>query len=272
MADLLSPTPKLADPTKVTSAMIKAALRAKFAAPAYQTFFEVGNDTGTKVTRHADAVSIGIWPSSGHVVHGFEIKVSRTDWLKEKADFGKSDPIYRFCHRWSLVVPAGLVKPDELPPTWGMMTYADGKLREAVQPKKLEPQSMTPGFVAALVRRAGGLDEAVVAEAVSRARNAWDVDYEARVKREIENALRSHKAGADEAKKFMAELEEALGERIRPYQVAELAAAIRTVRKSGISSTYDGLIGVLNTLDNAKRKIASALAASGIEVPGGPSS
>jgi hypothetical protein len=50
---------------KVTSADIKIGLRTSLA-KGYQVFFEVGNDTGTKVTRHADAVAIGIWPSTGY--------------------------------------------------------------------------------------------------------------------------------------------------------------------------------------------------------------
>src|SRR5688500_11844491 len=56
-----------APPKKLTSADLKIGLRASKGA-GHQVFFEVGNDTGSKVTRHADAVSIGIWPSTGHQV------------------------------------------------------------------------------------------------------------------------------------------------------------------------------------------------------------
>lgn len=42
------------------SADIKAALKRAFPAPGWQVFYEVGNDTGARVSRHADAVAMGI--------------------------------------------------------------------------------------------------------------------------------------------------------------------------------------------------------------------
>lgn len=56
-------------------------------------------------------------------VHGFEIKVSRADWLSEHRTQGeKSAPWRSYCNYWWLVVPnKGIVKPEELPAGWGLL-------------------------------------------------------------------------------------------------------------------------------------------------------
>ena len=248
---------------KVTSAEIKAALRRHFAAPAWQVFFEVGNDTGARVRRHADAVAIGIWPSTGHLIHGLEIKVSRSDFLGEMKNPEKSQPIFRHCHRWSLVCPAGLVKAGELPPTWGMLTYAGGKFRNAAPPAKLDPDPITPGFMAALVRRSGELDGSVISEAVRLARAEWQKEIEGRL-----NVERSRidcevaRKGAD-ALVIVEKLRDVLGQDLSAHNAAEFAEIIKAVRKSGIRNGYSGLKGILESLERSQKMISVALEKSG---------
>src|ERR1700722_2637360 len=85
-------------------------LAARYPSPEWATFFEVQNGTGWehnrpgKKARRADALAFGIWPSRGYAVHGFEIKRSRSDWLRELTDVAKADAIGSFCDRWWLVV------------------------------------------------------------------------------------------------------------------------------------------------------------------------
>lgn len=56
-------------------------------------------------------------------VHGFEIKVSRSDWLREyKTQGEKSAPWRSYCNYWWIVVPnKDIVKPEELPAGWGLL-------------------------------------------------------------------------------------------------------------------------------------------------------
>ena len=65
------------------AADVRAALARKFCAPEYALFYEVANATGSAATRSADAIAMGLWPSRGLYLQGFEIKVSRSDWLSE---------------------------------------------------------------------------------------------------------------------------------------------------------------------------------------------
>ncbi|WKL27027.1 hypothetical protein Q1M64_21525 [Sinorhizobium meliloti] len=128
----------------VRSSDVKAAIAAMHAPPSHQTFFEVSNATGYGIKSYADAISMGVWPSTGNEIHGFEVKVSRSDFLNEMKNPEKAMPIMQYCHRWSLVCPANMVKLDEVPATWGVYWYKDGALRKARQAPLLEAKPLTP--------------------------------------------------------------------------------------------------------------------------------
>lgn len=53
----------------------------------------------------ADAISIDTWSSGHYALHGYEVKVSRSDFLRELRDPGKHATWARHCERWWIVVP-----------------------------------------------------------------------------------------------------------------------------------------------------------------------
>ena len=110
--------------------------------------------TGKSTTlRTADALAIDLWPSSGNVVHGFEVKVSRADWLAELRDPSKAEAFRRFCHHWWLVVPDASIVRDDLPEGWGLLVAGkNGRLRAKVSAPRLTPEPMPAGLVASLAR------------------------------------------------------------------------------------------------------------------------
>ncbi len=131
---------------------IRKALENTYVSPEWYLGFEVGNSTGANCRRHADAVAINSYPSKGFETRGFEIKVSKSD-LKHELDIGiKSDEIARFCDYWFLVVPKGLTDDFTLPPTWGVIEYNDGKLRQTKRAEKLNKSEITTGFLCAMLR------------------------------------------------------------------------------------------------------------------------
>lgn len=256
MTDLLT---QIEPAAKVTSSMVKAAIRLAFAAPAYQTFFEVSNQTGYNITTYADAVSVGIWPSTGHEIHGFEVKVSRGDFLNEMKNPGKSMPIFKHCHRWSLVCPAGMVKADELPLNWGLYSFNDGKVRQTKKAPLLTPEPMTPGFVASLVRRAGELDDQIVNQAVSKARMEEKTRFEKSIEHEIHRRAGSHNERAQTALKFMESLEKALGSRIYSFQIEEYAPLIAMMSKAGLDKSWNGPSQIAKQLEASAKQIRDAV-------------
>lgn len=68
-------------------------------------------------------------------VHGFEVKVSRADWLTEFRTSGKkSEPWRWYCDYWWMVVPnQRVIKPEELPDGWGLLV-GEKQLRAVVKP------------------------------------------------------------------------------------------------------------------------------------------
>lgn len=70
-------------------------------------------------------------------VHGFEVKVSRADWLTEHRTGGKKSETWRrYCDYWWLVVPnPKIIKPGELPDGWGLLA-GEKQLRTVVKPAR----------------------------------------------------------------------------------------------------------------------------------------
>lgn len=145
----------------------RAELASKFPPPAWAMFYEVPDATGARQRRWADAVAMGLWPSKGLDLHGFEIKISRSDWLHELKKPEKAEAIQQYCDYWWLVAGnPDVVKLEELPSTWGLIERSGKKLRIVRQPEKLNARAVSRDFLAALLRRAHEQDEKTKREEV----------------------------------------------------------------------------------------------------------
>jgi hypothetical protein len=153
------------------TADIQEALRKRYGPPEWAYFSEVGNSTGYTTNRHADGLALNLWPSRGMELHGFEIKVSRTDWRRELAKPEKAETIAAYCDRWWVVAPESVgILPSELPPTWGLLRLKpDGKWKVDVDAPRLEAKPLSRSFIAAVMRRASVEDPS--AEALKQERS-----------------------------------------------------------------------------------------------------
>ncbi|WP_370973746.1 hypothetical protein [Amycolatopsis sp. cg9] len=71
--------------------------------------------------RRIDALVVNL-TRSRQGLDGFEIKVSRSDWLAELDAPEKADPWFAATHRWWIAAPStDVVRPEELPAGWGLM-------------------------------------------------------------------------------------------------------------------------------------------------------
>lgn len=126
MADTQKSGKEMSTPT-VTERVMLDRLRGRYGGRSgngYRWVFatHVRDAAGFDASRTADAVALDLWPSKGLELHGFEVKVSRSDWLRELAKPDKHVPVARFCDRWWLVVPdRTIVHSGELPKTWGLI-------------------------------------------------------------------------------------------------------------------------------------------------------
>jgi hypothetical protein len=80
----------------------------------------VRDATGFGSSRTADGLYMGCWQSVGVQLHGFEVKVSRGDWLREIQDVSKAGCFEKFCQYWWIAVPDGIVELAEMPAQWGL--------------------------------------------------------------------------------------------------------------------------------------------------------
>src|SRR4051812_49014156 len=99
------------------------ALQKRHAPPEWAYFEEMRNGTGyARGARTADALAFSLWPSRGLELHGIEVKVHRSDWLREKGDPDKAEEIGKFCERWWLATTEGVVADvGEIPSAWGWL-------------------------------------------------------------------------------------------------------------------------------------------------------
>lgn len=102
--------------------------------------------------RRIDAVAVGMWRGTGHLVHGFEIKVSRSDLLAELRNPRKAEAAVRACDRWWLALsdPRLLRDGDEVPDGWGVLA-ARGRGLTVVHDAGPQPGVRDGQFLAALL-------------------------------------------------------------------------------------------------------------------------
>ena len=164
----------MSKPIRWTEAALTVALREKYQPPTFAFLPQVADGTGSNKSRTADAIVMGLWPSRGLDIIGFEIKVSRSAWLQELKKPAKAESIARFCDQWYVVVAdVGIVKDGELPSAWGLMApRGNGKLWTHKEAPMKEAEPITRRFLAAILRNAAcwtvpkvEIDSAAVARA-----------------------------------------------------------------------------------------------------------
>ena len=133
--------------TKLSTPALGDLLRAKYPRDRYALFFDVPDAVGLDQRRRIDALAFGIWQSVGREIQGFELKVSRSDWLRELKQVNKADPFIAICDRfWLVTADSSIAKIDEVPACWGWMSATANGLR--VQ----RPASKLPGVGNAIPR------------------------------------------------------------------------------------------------------------------------
>lgn len=177
------------------SEALEKRIKLYFEPPAWALFPELRSCTGyQKKVRYADAVAVSTYPSRGLYLHGLEIKVSRSDLMRELSEPRKADEIGRHCSYWSLVVPdEEIIKGLAIPESWGVLLPHGATLRSRRKPTLLKAEPPTIELVASIARRTAeiesgytknsdiekvALERAKVIAESDKAFNARNRDYE----------------------------------------------------------------------------------------------
>ncbi|HPG94994.1 MAG TPA: hypothetical protein PLR28_10610 [Dokdonella sp.] len=250
------------------TATVPELLAKRYPAPEYALMLEVAPRTGGG-TRYADAVAVGLWQSRGHVVHGFEIKVSRGDWLRELKHPAKAEEsVYSFCDFWWIVAPAECIKDGELPPTWGLLDLRANGLVQKVAAPRLEAKPITREFFASLMRRGvQGINETAL-----RMQRQHIDDATAKIEERIQFEVGRRARRFDELTEKVKEFEAATGLNFNdwlapPGDVIALARRLHRLKNHGNSEPFGKLIDLADTLVKAGGQIRDAIGATGLPEP-----
>lgn len=229
-----------------TEARLFAAIRIRHPLPEWVCLRAVRDSTGWAGSgRTADAVAMSCYPSRGLEIHGFEIKVARSDWLRELQEPGKADPMWQNCDRWWIVAPPGVVDPKELPAGWGLYQAGRGGLRAKVKAGlERRAKALDRGFVASLLRNAVlgyGPDRPEVLRGIHAAAREEARRGAARVK---EYDLAAAERRVRELEATVEAAEKASGLSINRWNAEKVGAAVALVAKNGsrdLAADLEGL-------------------------------
>ena len=223
----------LASKTEViTTKTIRDLLRGRYLDTRWILAFEVGNSTGMDCYGYADAIAMHQWPSRDYVIHGFEFKTSRADWLRELKKPEKSGRFQSHVDFWWIVAPAEVVLESELPEKWGLMKVTPNRVAVKHDASRLHPtQDMDRGFAASLLRKYEP-ENPIFKEIVEK-----QVDKRERIlKEDFDRELRQHTNSLKDTKKFIKTFEEVFGRKFSGWwgdvhtYAHELKLAIQLVK------------------------------------------
>lgn len=255
----------------ISSETIYAALRARYCAPEYALFFEVANGTGSNIRRYADAAAMGLFPSRGLTLSGFEVKVSRQDWQRELQNPHKAEEgIFKYCDHWWIVAPNGVVAKAELPPTWGLLEMNEtGVLRQSVAAPNLDAAPLTRSFIAALLRRASEADQKIVDTLVRKKTEEWEAKFHERVEERAAQKTQDLKEQIGRIER----IEQQIGFKLADVDFShyasgeEIGRAIKLIIASGLVATHDRLQSFARDARAAADKIERHFTEAGAIAP-----
>lgn len=215
--------------------------------------FEVGDGAGFSNRGWSDAIAMQIWPSKGLEILGFEIKATRSDWLRELDRPEKNRTWQELVDGWYVVAAKDVVKLEELPPDWGLMVPKGAdSLRIASRPKTTERKKWNdpiPRDLVAAVFRAAGNERRW---ATRQARDDIRLQEAQRLAEDLEN----HRRRARAAEEKYEAIAEALGHRWMNVEElkkrAEIIKATETTEPAAmVDHARKRLQGALTRLEQA---------------------
>lgn len=249
----------------MTEREIFQCLKSKYGGDDYALLPQVRSTTGAGRARTADALAVGLWPSRGIHVHGFEFKDSRRDWLSELKKPAKADEIAVMCHYWHVVFSAETCyKIDEVPAPWGVLVCHGEKVSEIRKATiNSEPKAPSWVFLAAVLRRAAaeqaGEDEiaAAVRKAVSNAQDAAYKESQAVRERYKVEGRKEYCELHDKVKRF----EEASGVTIGSQWEREdrIGYAVKMVMNGGLDAKIAQIITMRENADRISKELTAVL-------------
>lgn len=200
-----------------------------------------------------DYIAINTFGSRGFAIHGHEVKVSRSDWLKELSKPAKADAFMRYCNRWWLVVPApwkSIVNGEgELPEGWGLMEVSEkGRTRVIIQAPALNREPVPWVHVVGWMSRRDRQEKRQLTQEIAAAETAGREAARKEYERNAGSRLETLQKGLDEARALAAVTGIKLG---LNYDLDKRIERLKVLWP--LTDPYSGLESVLVALDAVVR-------------------
>lgn len=203
-------------------------LRARYKSPEWAFLAQVKNRTGYGgKERYLDGLAMGLYPSRGLVVHGFEIKVSRSDWMHELKHPDKAEHTACYCDHFWAVTPKDLIRPGELPAMWGWLSVDGEKIKVEVPAPSLTSKPLDRTFIASVLRN---LDEQLVPVRELNDRvEARYVQFKKEREERDNSAIQHLKETLTKKEELILKFQRETGLLLDDWRLRDLAPAIRAV-------------------------------------------
>lgn len=201
-----------------------------------------------------DAIWVGFTSTSGRILVGHELKISRADWLNELNKPGKADPWADQCHEWWLVAAdPSIVHDGELPAGWGLMVPGSSKTRMQIKQRPdRKPSAHNPSWLA--VRSIMARQDTLRANAISKAKQDARAEALKETPSVIEAAVSARMSRVPDAQRLsekLEKIEQALGGPV------DFADAKRSWRPHGTISLNE--LATIGTLCRESRNVSEAV-------------
>jgi hypothetical protein len=242
----------------VTSAAVMRALNLRYQMPEW--LFEPECTLGM---RRIDAVAFNMWGARSHRVLGFEVKVSRGDWLRELKSWEKSGEWERVVDEFIVVAPAKMIAVDEIPAGWGLLELSGTSLRIKVRPKASKTGETLPRELFARLTTRTFQQIAHDERSLAHQKRIWKAESVAEITREVENGWKERLKCAVEESSVDANryrtLEAAMGVGLLRYASPENGRALKALRIAReIESRLDR--GIESPIDHAGKMMDREIA------------
>lgn len=140
---------------------LEALIALRYPVGEWAVVYELAQGTGFRGQNgRIDAAAFGCWPSKGFLRVACEVKRSRGDFLRELDKPAKRAFAEQNFHQTYFVVPHGLVKPEEVPESWGLLVASQkgDKLRRVKVAMDREVSPMPESLALAAIRALASRD------------------------------------------------------------------------------------------------------------------
>lgn len=239
---------------------------------------QVPNGTSMSKTNTADAIAVGCWNSvGGNEVHGYEIKVSRGDWMKEIQDHKKAEAFTKYCHYWWIAAPKGIVKPEEMPSNWGLIEVSEKEGKYTSRIKKAVTRNDNAAidfkFFSASLRQCKRSDPGEIIHKEEMRREYYRGMKEGKESiTHSQSVLDAHKRATDDLKRRIDEFEQASGVKIDQWRnnPTKIGEAVRFILDHGkdFSRQFEQIGRVCDEIKSAINSFNSLETLEGIQLVG----